>query len=112
VSAGGIAAAPLQGAALDAASAIAIDGAGTLWIANSGANSVSVVSNAGIPESGTVGYAAARLATPTGIAIDTSGNVWVANATGSSVTELLGAATPVITPLATAEQSATPATRP
>ncbi len=112
VSSGGFAAAPLQGAALDAASAIAIDGAGTLWIANSGANSVSVVSNAGIPESGTVGYATARLATPTGIAIDTSGNVWVANATGSSVTELLGAATPVITPLATAEQSATPATRP
>ena len=36
---------------------------------------------------------------PHGIAIDGSGNVWVSNLQGNSLTEIVGAATPVVTPI-------------
>ena len=48
------------------------------------------------------GYSGGGLSTPTGLAIDNSGNVWVTNTGDSSLTEFVGAAAPVVTPLATA----------
>jgi hypothetical protein len=42
------------------------------------------------------------MASPAAIAIDGSGNVWVTNTGDSSLTEFVGAAAPVVTPLAAA----------
>jgi hypothetical protein len=42
------------------------------------------------------------LSLPYGVALDGSGNVWVAAAGSQSVDELVGAGTPVVTPLVSA----------
>jgi streptogramin lyase len=46
-------------------------------------------------------------ATPFGIAIDGSGNLWFTYYADNEIVELVGVATPVVTPLAVAVQSAT-----
>jgi len=59
------------------------------------------------------GYTAAGvLSTLYGIAIDSSGNVWLAAGGSQSVDELIGAATPVISPLVTGVKNNTIATAP
>ncbi|HWB32968.1 MAG TPA: hypothetical protein VG714_07340, partial [Acidobacteriaceae bacterium] len=82
--------------------AIAVDGAGQVWVANSN-GSVSVLTNTGAAVSPSAGYTAAA-GTPSGIAIDISGSVWVPSSTGNTVTRVLGAAAPVV-PLSTAASS-------
>ncbi len=116
------------GAGLASPVGIAVDGAGYIWAANSGATtlngttyvSASKLSNTGAPvspdASGTQpgGFAKTTTATspvPNDIAIDPSGNVWMTGCAsinscknGSSfVLELVGAASPVVTPLAVAQ---------
>jgi DNA-binding beta-propeller fold protein YncE len=78
-----------------------------VWTANNGgnSNSISEFNASGVPISGANGYVGTGLY-PYGIAIDPSGNVWVANnsakapVTSAPLTEFVGAATPVVTPLA------------
>jgi len=94
---------------------IAIDGAGSAWIVDS--NSVAQLTPAGVVNSGSYGYGQAEVlvATPTGIALDASGNVWVSNAPNTgpgSVSEFIGAATPVVVPLATGIKYSKLGTRP
>ena len=106
-----------RGGGINQPSAIAIDGAGVVWVLDSGltptpcgnlaANEISVLTQKGAPISPDVGY----LIFPCGftddsyvdglrgIAIDPSGNVWFANAGIRSMLELVGAAAPVKTPL-------------
>jgi hypothetical protein len=95
-----------------------VDGSGNIWGPNNG-TSIAEVSNSGTtlsPSTGfQAGYAApsgqtdsqAQFTLPRAIAIDGSGNVWVTNsATGNTtVTVLVGAASPVVTPLVTAMKS-------
>jgi streptogramin lyase len=78
---------------------VSVDGAGNLWVANAGTNTVSGFTNAGT--------ALARNGFPTGAgtnsdayaaAVDGSGNVWTANSDGT-VTQLLGLSVPVATPI-------------
>jgi ligand-binding sensor domain-containing protein len=92
--------------------AVAVDGAGQIWVANSG-GTVSVLSNTGAAVSPATGYCGpvqtptgycASANTPGGIAIDISGSVWVPSKTASTVTRILGAAAPVV-PLATGAAS-------
>jgi hypothetical protein len=101
-----------------------IDGAGSLWVANSGSTTVptsggtayftvSGINNAGVQITPTTtanvnpgGYTH-NYGTPRGIAVDGSGNIWVPNfvATTSStnqITEIVGASVPVYTPLGAA----------
>jgi sugar lactone lactonase YvrE len=84
---------------------IAVDGAGNVWVANHGGNSVSELqgadgSNPGQAISSARGYGTdASLREPYGIALDASGDVWVANFGLSTLTQFLGAGTPVKTPL-------------
>jgi len=80
---------------------IAIAGDGSVWIANTN-STLANLANSGTALSPGAGYNGGGLNTPTGMAIDSSGNVWVTNTGDSSLTEFVGAAAPVVTPLATA----------
>jgi streptogramin lyase len=97
--------------------AIAIDGAGYVWIANSFGNTVSVFTNSGTAKSSSNGYGSSyisgqALSAASSIAIDRTGGVWVANRTGNTVTHIFGAATPAVTPLSTAVTNGTLGTKP
>ena len=89
--------------------ATAIDGAGNVWIADAGFNGTSCriaeFSSVGVAITGTNGYAGGTINEVRTIAVDGSGNVWVTDGSAlyddrvNAVTELIGAATPVITPI-------------
>jgi streptogramin lyase len=100
------------GGGLSSPKGVAIDGAGNVWLANSGNNSLSEFTSAGVAVTGTSGYTGGTLSLPTRLDVDGSGNVWVVNSTGNSVTEILGAAAPVVRPLASAVVGGTLGTRP
>ena len=78
---------------------IAIDSAGSIWVANSGNNSISEMTGNGLPISPPTGFTAGALNGPAGIAVDGSGNIWLSNNNGNSVTEFLGLARPVKSPM-------------
>ncbi len=102
---------------------IAVDGDGSLWIANAGDGSVSTLSYARVTSTvqdyvttSPIAYLhgagqGATMSQPYGLAIDRSGNVWLSNAgcvsnDGTACTpgafvlsELIGAAAPTLTPL-------------
>ena len=95
--------------------AIAIDGAGNAWVA--GGNATSEITPTGTYLSGTLGFIASDPVNS--IAIDGSGDVWLNYASyyflyGYSyyMQELVGAATPVVTPLSVAVKNNTLGTRP
>ncbi len=92
--------------------AIAIDGAGNVWVADDTANSIVELSPSGSILSPAVGYTNQYIAYPTDVAVDGSGNVWVADSEYNGVAELIGAATPVITPLSAGVKNHAVATRP
>jgi hypothetical protein len=101
------------GGGLYAPYVIAIDGSGNVWVANRNAT-ISEFSNSGIALSPPNGYGGFRLdgdelAT---IAVDGSGDLWVANEDFGLVADSIGAATPVVTPLAAGVKSNTLGTRP
>ena len=96
--------------------AIAIDGAGNAWVA--GTSSTSEISSAGTFLSGSTGFTAAD-GLVNGIAVDGSGDVWLNYDPynflfGFSyyMQEIVGAATPVVTPLSVGVKNNTLGTRP
>jgi hypothetical protein len=98
---------------LTAPRGVGLDGAGVLWIASQGGNgnNNAVLSPGLFPiesSSTTVGqtlYTSSSLAAgPLRVAVDGSGNVWVLLA-NNTVTEYVGAATPVVAPLALGVQN-------
>ena len=95
---------------------IAIDGKGNVWVADAipggQPGRISEFSSSGTALSPTTGFTGGGMVTPYGIAIDGSGNVWVANYNAFVSTEFIGAATPVVTPLAIGVKNGTLATRP
>ena len=94
-----------SGGGIATPSSIAIAGDDSVWIANTNSTLANLANN-GTPLSPNAGYTGGGLSTPTGMAIDGSGNIWVANTGDSSLTEFVGAAAPVVTPLATAVKNA------
>ena len=97
------------GGGLNYGAAVTIDGAGNAWIANQ--SSVTEFSNAGAALSPSVGYDAYNLGSGFGIAVDGSGDIWVSNGS-TSVSEIIGAGTPVVTPLAVGVKNNTLGVRP
>jgi hypothetical protein len=105
------------GGGVNAPSAVAVDGAGYIWVANQTGNTVSAFTNAGQPQSPAGGYGSSyvtgdKLNAPSAIVIDSTGGVWVANKTGNSVTHIFGAAAPVVTPVSSATTAGTLGTKP
>jgi subtilase family serine protease len=88
---------PITAAGINAPSAIAVDGLGQVWVANT-AGTLSVLSNAGAAISPSTGYAGAG-SKPAGLAIDIAGSVWIPSSTANTVTRVIGVAAPVV-PLA------------
>lgn len=84
----------ITGGGLSSPRSIAVDGTGSVWVANADAT-VSQFSNAGAALSPTVGFTGGGLSSPTGIAVDQAGNVWVSNGGNNSITEIIGAGAPV-----------------
>jgi hypothetical protein len=96
---------------------IAIDGAGNAWVADITDTVVRGLSNSGSPISGTFGYNAGVLLNPIFLALDGSGDIWVADESqgtnsGFGLSELIGAAVPVVTPIASGVKNNTLGTRP
>lgn len=98
---------------------VAIDGAGNVWLSDGEFEppdrvGLSELSNSGAPVSPSTGYQTSYLGYPLQIAIDGSGNVWVADGGVGSVDliEFVGAAVPVVTPLAAGVVNNTLGTRP
>jgi len=102
-----------SGGGVDGPYGIAIDGLGNVWTANRFGWSISEFNSSGIAITPENGYYTADLESPYGIAIDPSGNVWVANGNDSPLlTEFVGAAAPVVTPLAAGAEYQQLGTRP
>jgi streptogramin lyase len=103
--------------ALGNPTAIAIDGAGNAWVVGPGA--INEISPAGTFLSGSTGYPAAEGSNVTGMTIDQSGDVWVNYDPYSFLygytyymQEMVGAATPVVTPLSVGVKNNTLGTTP
>jgi len=100
-SSGGVAgSSPFSGNGMNGPYAIAIDGSGNAWVANSTSAHLSEFSNggSGLSPNG-LGTAFGSSGVAYAIAIDGSGNVWTADYNNSILIELVGAATPVVTPV-------------
>lgn len=107
---------------------LAVDGSGNVWVSdkNSNPGSLSELSstgailspvNSGSAPFNVIGFNHAGLASGNGVAIDPSGNVWVPNnatsgTSANSIFELVGAASPTVTPIASALAANAVAKRP
>jgi sugar lactone lactonase YvrE len=88
------------GGGLNTPFGIAIDGSGNVWVASRNNSSIGNFTSSGTPLSPSSGYTGGSIIySPVHIAIDGSGNVWVTNYANLSIMELVGAATPVVTPI-------------
>ena len=94
---------PFTSGGINTPKAIAIDGSGTAWVGN-GIGSLSAISATGVALSPSTGYVIANHSQFDTIAVDGSGNVWAGDSGSPQLTEIIGAAAPVVTPLAQALQ--------
>jgi hypothetical protein len=115
----GTAVANYTGGGLNTPQGLAVDGLGNVWVANTGptakpGNSVTELNNSGAAFSPSTGFIGGAMSSPFSLAMDGSGNVWVSNNNlgSNSVTEIVGAAAPVVTPLALAVKNSTLGKRP
>jgi len=72
------------GGTMSTPSGIANDASGNIWVANSGNNSVTKLTNAGAGQNFTAG----SMNAPSSIALDSSGNAWITNSGNNTLTKL------------------------
>jgi hypothetical protein len=89
-----------MGGGLNNPLAVATDPSGKVWVANQSGNSLIELSPTGNFLSGPTGFTGTGMVNPSAVAIDAAGNIWLPNQAKPSVTEFVGAATPVLTPMA------------
>jgi hypothetical protein len=95
------------------ADGIAIDGSNNIWVTSTYSSTIYKLNHAGSLVSEMSGYEVANPSgSPDGIAIDGSGNVWYNTTSDSTLHELVGAAVPIVTPIAVAVKNNTLGTRP
>jgi sugar lactone lactonase YvrE len=92
--------------------AVAIDGGNNVWVTSSNGFALYELTHAGGVISPAVGYTSTTNTEPDGIAIDGSGNIWYDSATNAALYEVIGAALPVVTPIAKGVTAGTLATKP
>jgi len=80
--------------------AVAIDGGGNAWVTDEGDSTLVELNNAGTVLSGTTGYPPVNGDDPDAVAVDGSGDVWYTSQSSNIVYEVIGAAVPVVTPIA------------
>jgi len=71
-----------------------VDGAGNIWVANAGNNTVTLLAQTGAPVTA-LPLSGNGLVTPTAIAMDVFGNAWIANSTASSLSAFSPAGAPL-----------------
>jgi PKD repeat protein len=99
------------GGGLKYATGMSIDGSGHIWLSDF-YGSISEFSNSGVAISPTNGFIGNNLNDLEDIAVDGSGNVWITNLGYNTLNEVIGAATPVVTPLAVGVKNNMLGTRP
>jgi len=82
------------GAGINQPTSVAFDASGTAWVANSGNNTITALSNLGVPY-GASPFSGNGVSAPTQIAIDANNNVWVANSGGVALSEFDDSGNPV-----------------
>ncbi|HKF49539.1 MAG TPA: hypothetical protein VKB38_19420 [Terracidiphilus sp.] len=75
------------GGGLNAPTSIAADQAGNIWVANSGASTVSQFDNLGNSKQGSTGISTGS-GSATGLAIDPTGNAWITVSTANTLFEI------------------------
>ncbi len=95
---------PVTGGGINSPTAISIDGARNLWLANNanGVSSVSEIGADGTLISPASGFAKSPqyLANGRSIIVDISGNVWISRDGATSITQIVGAGVPLYQPAA------------
>src|SRR5579863_7211705 len=92
---------PAASAQLNMPWGIALDGAGNLYIADSGNNRIRKVSN-GVITTVSGGGVGAQLSNPTGVAVDASGNLYIADSGNNVVRKVSGGVTVTVAGTGTA----------
>ena len=72
----------LNGGGINFPIAVASDTNGNMWIADYGDSKVTLLSNSGLPLSGSAGWGGTSLAFPVAVAVDSRHNAWIANQGG------------------------------
>jgi hypothetical protein len=125
ISSSGVQSSGLTGGGLNNPQGVAIDGAGNVFIANTGNASISEYASQGTKgflsgsngifgASNSASSPSSMLNKPSNLDIDQAGSVWVVNsaANNGSITEFIGLAAPAVRPLATAASTASLASKP
>ena len=92
--------------------ALAIDGTGNIWVTGGANQSILETDNSGTYLSGATGFQYGASSAPESIAVDGSGNVWYNSFNDATIHELVGAGSPVATPLAYGVKNSMLGTRP
>lgn len=103
---------PFSNNAFNSPHSIVIDGAGAAWVADLGSNAIIALANNGTSLSGFNGYQVPGSGVPDSIAVDGSGNVWYTTKSDNTLRQIIGAASPVVTPIAAGTANNTLGTRP
>jgi sugar lactone lactonase YvrE len=93
------------GGGLNGSLGIAVDASNHVWVVNRVGNTITELASNGSAISPSTGFYGAGsttpiLSSPGFIAIDLDGNVWVTNTNNNALVEFVGAATPLVTPIA------------
>jgi hypothetical protein len=100
------------GGGLSSPSGISVDGSGNVWIANINGTITELSSSGTVLFAGSSGGYIGSSSVAINDAVDGSGNVWITNPMSNGIDEMVGAATPVVTPLAVGVKNNTLGTRP
>ena len=89
-----------------------MDGTGNIWVTDVGKNTIIETNNSATYLSGAIGLQYGQTTAPEAIAVDGSGNVWYSSYNDATIHELVGAGSPVVTPLVYGVKNSLLGTRP
>jgi len=111
-SSGGVGGSPYPSPTNAILTSLAVDGTGNIWVTDVGKNTIIETNNSATYLSGAIGLQYGQTTAPEAIAVDGSGNVWYSSYNDATIHELVGAGSPVVTPLAYGVKNSLLGTRP